>query len=93
MAKKAPVVITSPAFVNFGDSYVNLEAKDNQTFGVNVGVLWNVNDQLDLGLSYRSAVTYKFTELLHQQCRLPFQLLTSLQLQQNYLMVKFQEIS
>ncbi len=61
MAKKAPVVITSPAFVNFGDSYVNLEAKDNQTFGVNVGVLWNVNDQLDLGLSYRSAVTYKFT--------------------------------
>jgi long-chain fatty acid transport protein len=61
LAKKTPVYITSPAYVNFGDSYVNLDAKDNQAFGVNVGVLWNVNDQLDLGLSYRSAVTYKFT--------------------------------
>ena len=61
LAKKAPVVITSPAFVNFGDSYINLDAKDNQTFGVNLGVLWNATDALDLGLSYRSAVTYKFS--------------------------------
>ncbi len=64
LAKKTPVVLnppTVPATTYLGDSYVNLDAKDNQTFGVNVGVLWNVNDQLDLGLSYRSAVTYRFT--------------------------------
>jgi long-chain fatty acid transport protein len=64
LAKKAPVVLTPPtvpALVNFGDSYITLDAKDNQTFGVNLGILWNVNDALDLGLSYRSAVTYRFS--------------------------------
>jgi long-chain fatty acid transport protein len=58
MAKKTPVVVSSH---NFGDSYINLEAKDKQAFGVNLGILWKATDELDLGLSYRSAVTYKFS--------------------------------
>jgi len=60
LAKKAPVVLAIPAVTNFGDAYITLDAKDNQAFGVNLGILWNATEQLDLGLSYRSAVTYNF---------------------------------
>lgn len=44
-----------------GDAFLDMNAKDNQAFGVSLAALWDVNDKLELGLSYRSAVTYNFS--------------------------------